>query len=306
MDKSKNKKRLLALIEILRKQSDGSHHLKMDEIIRLLNEQGIETGNRKTLYDDFKILNEFDINVEYDNGYYLLDAPFNLSEIKIIIDSLNSLRSLDERFLKDLNNKLYSFISINDQKLIEDLNFKTKHSDTKLLQHMEDILEAIRNKKSVLIKPNKKEEYKEIFPLFLHRSNDYYYVYYHYEDSKKIYHYRFDSIKDIKLTDKIDSVSITNSKIVSHINESVNAYNKGNSNTITLLLLENDERLISYINDDFPNAIRTKSGFSIKSDINNVLFSKIAKYGNSVKIKEKDIAKLYRQYLESIISSYQG
>lgn len=306
MEKSNNKKRILALVEILRKQSDGNNHLKLDEIIKLLKEKGIETSNRKTLYDDFKILNEYGINVEYDNGYYLLDAPFNLSEIKIIIDSLNSLKSLDNRFLNDLNNKLYSFISLNDEKLIDSLSFKTKHSDSKLLQHMEDILESIRLKKSLFVKVNKGGEYKEIFPLFLHRSNDYYYVYYHYEESNKIYHYRFDSIKDIKLGEKIDSINITNSKIISHINESVNAFSKGNSHTLTILFDTKNEKLASYLFDDFPGGIRTKEGYSIKADINNNFYSKIVKYGKEIKIKEKDIAKGYRQYLESIIKSYQG
>lgn len=306
MEKSNNKKRILALIDILRKNSDGSNHLKLDQIVMLLNEQGITINNRKTLYDDFKILNEFGINVEYDGGYYLLDAPFNLSEIKIIIDSLNSLKSLDQRFLNDLTKKLYSFISNKDEELIDSLSFKSNHKDTKLLQHMEDILEAIRHKKSVLIKANKSNEYKEIYPLFLHRSNDYYYVYYHYENSNKIYHYRFDTIKDIKLGDKIDSTNITNTKIISHINESVNAFYKGDANTVTLLIENENEKLISYISDDFPSAIRTKYGFSLKTDINNVLFSKIAKYGTDIRIKEKDIAALYKQYLESILKSYQG
>ena len=103
-----NKKRILYLIEILKKNSNFDRHLTLDEIITLLEEKNIKVDNRKTLYDDFKILNECGINVEYDNGYYLLDCPFNLSEIKIIQDSINSLKNLDTSFKNDINNKLYS------------------------------------------------------------------------------------------------------------------------------------------------------------------------------------------------------
>ena len=112
-----NKKRILYLIEILKKNSNFDKHLTLDEIISLLEHKNIRVDNRKTLYDDFKILNECDINVEYDNGYYLLDCPFNLSEIKIIQDSINSLKNLDTSFKNDINNKLYSFISSDEEKL---------------------------------------------------------------------------------------------------------------------------------------------------------------------------------------------
>ena len=46
-------------------------------------------------------------------------------KIKIIIDSLNSLKNLDDRFLKKLKDKLYSFISIYEEKDLkkERLNF---------------------------------------------------------------------------------------------------------------------------------------------------------------------------------------
>ena len=306
MEKSNNKKRILALVEILRKESDETRHLRLDEIVMKLEEKGITINNRKTLYDDFKVLNEFGINIEYDNGYYLLDAPFNLSEIKIIIDSLNSLKSLDDRFLEDISNKLYSFISEKDAKLISNLSYKTKHANIRLLQHMEAIIDAIRYNRSIEIKTANSSEYKEIFPKYLYRYNDYYYIYCHYPESDKIYHYRFDSIKDIKVTDRTDVMTIPTSKVISNIKESVNAFNKGNARTVTLELLECNEKLVSYIMDDFPDAMRTKRGFSLKSDINNIFFSKLTKYGNSIMIKEKDIALEFRQYLDSIIKVYQG
>ena len=63
-----NKKRILALIDILRKESNENKHLKLSQIVDLLYEYGINVDNRKTLYDDFKTLNECNINIEYDDG----------------------------------------------------------------------------------------------------------------------------------------------------------------------------------------------------------------------------------------------
>ena len=304
MDKSNNKKRLLALIKILRKNTNEDRKLKLPEIVSLLKEEGIEINNRKTLYDDFKILNEYDINVEYEDGYYLLEAPFNLSEIKIIQDSINSLRNLDTKLLNSLNNKLYTFISDDEVKLLEKLKYLNKHRDTKLLQHMEDIISAIKNNKSVIVKTVDQKEI-EIFPLFIHRENDYYYFYYHYENSNKLYHYRFDSIKDIKLTDKLDTTIIQIKEITKIIEESSKSYSLGNSEMLRISLNKQDDKLIERFLDDFPGSFRTKDGFALKADINNIFFSKLVAYKNDIKIENKDISKKYKQYLESILKLYK-
>ena len=85
-----NKKRILSLIQILKKHSSETKHLKYSEIAALMEEEGILLNSRQTLYSDIAILNEYGYNIEYEKGYYLLDAPFYLSEIKLLIDSINS------------------------------------------------------------------------------------------------------------------------------------------------------------------------------------------------------------------------
>lgn len=302
MEQSNNKKRLLALIEILKKNTNANKHISLSEIISLLEKEDIYVNNRKTIYDDIRILNDFDINVEYENGYYLIDAPFNLSEIKIVIDSINSLKNLDNRFLDDLKNKLYSFISYDEEKLLNRISYTTKHKDTKLLQHMEDILEAITNNTAIIVK-DKKDKENEIYPIYLHRQNDYYYFYYHYLDSKNIYHYRFDNIKDIKLTDKKDTLVIQKKEIDKHIESSSNSFSKGKGEQLEILLDTTDSYLKSRFIDDFPNAIETKKGFSIIADINNIFYAKLCAYGNKVKIANKKVAKDYYEYLKSIIDN---
>lgn len=304
MDKNK-KKRVLCLIKILRKKTNSFKHLKLDEIVAELNNMGISVSDRKTLYDDFNVLNECGINVEYDNGYYLLESPFNLSEIKIIIDSINSLKNLDTKLLNNLNNKLYDYVSDDEVLLLEKLKHLNKHTDSKLLQHMEDILDAINNETSILIKPKTSDEV-EVFPIFLHRDNDYYYFYYHYLNSDKIYHYRFDNIKDIKLLENKDKIKITRNTIISKIEESSSSFSKGESKLILIKILKEDPRLINRFLDEFPTAIKTKEGFSIKADINNVFFSKLLNYGTDIKITNKDVSKAYTKYLKEILAIYQG
>ena len=300
--KKSNKKRILYLIEILKKNSNFDKHLSLDEIISLLEHRNIRVDNRKTLYDDFKILNECGINVEYDNGYYLLDCPFNLSEIKIIQDSINSLKNLDTSFKNDINNKLYSFISSDEEKLLEEIKYTNTQKAQKLLPKMEDILEAIKNHKMVSI-TTKNNQIQDVFPIFIHRANDYYYFYFHYQDSNKIYHYRFDNIKDVLIKDTVDNINIPTKKIISHINESSNSFYTKETTKVNITF-KTDSNLIGRLSDDFPGIIINKDKATLFVSINQIFFSKILAYGNEIKISDETIAYQYVEYLKSIQNNY--
>ena len=302
MDKN-NKARILLLIKILRKYSNSDKHLKINEIISLLEKEGLKVDNRKTLYDDFKILNNNGFNVEYDNGYYLLEAPFNLSEIKIIQDSIYSLKSIDDRLLNDLNNKLYSFISYKDEELLESLKYSDKHKDKRFLERLEDILEAIKTNKAIIVK-RKNNQKEEIYPVFVHRKNDYYYFYYHYENNEKLYHFRFDNINDVTLLDKKDNLKIKQKNIIETIEASSNSFYKEKASLVLIKILNNKENIKQRIIDDFPNAIENKDGFSIKVSINNIFFSKLLAYGTNIKIINEDISIYFQNYLKEILNLY--
>lgn len=298
-----NKKRILYLIEILKKNSNFDKHLSLDEIISLLEHKNIRVDNRKTLYDDFKILNECGVNVEYDNGYYLLDCPFNLSEIKIIQDSINSLKNLDTSFKNDLNNKLYSFISSDEEKLLEEIKYTNTQKTQKLLPKMEDVLEAIRTHKMISI-TTKNNQIQDIFPIFIHRANDYYYFYFHYQDNTKIYHYRFDNIKDVLIKDTVDNINIPTKKIISHINESSNSFYTKETTKVNITISDSCPKTISRLLDDFPGIIINKNKATLFVSINQIFFSKILAYGNEIKISDEDIAYQYVEYLKSIQNNY--
>lgn len=301
---SNNKKRILTLIQILQKNTDMDHKLSLNEIASLLEDKRINIQNRKTLYDDFKVLSEFGYEIEYDNGYYLLEAPFSLSEIKIIIDSLNSLKNLDDSLLNKINKKLYSFVSNEDEKLLKRLEYHNKHSDKKFINRIEDILDALKNDKNIIIKRNNKDE-EEICPLFLYRNNDYYYLYYQYINNDKIYHVRFDNIDQTNLTNNTNKTNISRNKIIETINESTNAYFTNKAAIINFEIIKDSEYLRQRLLDDFSNIIFTAKGFSIKASINNVFFSKLTSYNDEIKIVDKKIAKEYVQYLINIINQNQ-
>ncbi|MBQ0036199.1 MAG: WYL domain-containing protein [Firmicutes bacterium] len=298
-----NRSRILTLIKILKENTDIDHQLSLKQIIGLLQENNIEIKNRKTLYEDFKVLNDYDYQVEYDKGYYLSEAPFSISEIKIISDSMNSLKNIDDNVMNNLLNKLYSFLSIYEQKLLKSLEYRNKHREKKFINRLEDTLQAINNHKYIIIKRNNKNE-EIISPLFLYRSNDYYYLYYHYEANDKIYHVRFDNILSIKFTDQTDEINISKQQIIKKINESTNAFYSSKAEAVNFEICEDSEYLRQRLSDDFPTIIFTAKGFNIKASINEAFFAKCLSYGTKIKISDKDIANSYVEYLNSIINNH--
>ena len=296
-----HRERLLKLLEILIKYTDMDHKLTINEIVDQLNEQDILVSNRKTLYEDFKLLSKMGYEIEYDNGYYLLEAPFSLSEIKILIDSLNSLKNLDDHFLKELKKKLYNFVSIYEAKQLKRLEYQNKHTDRKFLNRLEDVLTALNNNKALIVKRINKNDEEEIFPIFLYRQNDYYYLYYHYPNSDKIYHARFDNILGSKLSDKDNDISIPINKIIEHIDESSSSFHVGKGKLIKFEIIDDSPYLRQRLENDFPNLIFTKKGFSIKASINDAFFTKLVSYSEQIKISDKNIADQYISFLNKII-----
>ncbi len=296
-----NRQRILELIRILRKKTDPEHKMTVSELMNELDRKEIRVSNRKTFYDDFRSLDEYGLVVENDNGkYYLSEAPFSLAEIKILSDSLNSLKDLDERFAGKLKEKLYSFISDHEVRDLKKLEYTNDHLQTHFIHRLEDTLQAIRYHKRILI-TRKKRQKEEIAPLFLYRENDHYYLYYHYPGSEKIYHLRFDHIDDIILTENADDLTIPRDRIISLISESTNAFHSSRTQTIRFLITEDSDALRNRLQEDFPNIVFTRNGFSIKASVNEVLFAKLAGYGTNIKISDEDIAHDYIEYLDRII-----
>lgn len=296
--KKNSKKRLLETLDIFRRYSDEKHHIPLSRFCELIGEE----YDRKTFYDDVKVLNSHGYNIEYaSDGYYLLDAPFSPSEIKILTDSLNTLHSLDPRLAKELKTKLYSFISVYDEAFLNSIAFQKKQQNGHFLHSLEDVLLAIQENRSVKIsRTNGKQD--EVFPLFLYREKDYYYFYYHYPKSRKIYHFRFDTLKDVVISDTKDELTIPLNEIIKVISTSSSAYHSGNCQTVTFTIQQ--KNLEKYLKDDFPGLIFTSDGFAVESDINPQFFANIAAYGNGITITSPDVAQAYKEYLLSILTNY--
>ena len=102
MAKGVNQKlKMLYLAKIFREQTDDEHGLTMPEIIERLAAYDVN-ADRKTLYLDFEELRRFGLDIVSDhvghNTYYsLASREFELPELKLLVDSVQSAKFISEK-----------------------------------------------------------------------------------------------------------------------------------------------------------------------------------------------------------------
>lgn len=119
----KQKLKLFYLYKIFREESDQTHYLTMPQIIEKLNSYGVD-ADRKSLYDDIEALNVFGIQIEKRRvgaltHYYATNRPFELAEMKILVDAVQASKFISEKETKVLIQKLLYLVSETDARLLE-------------------------------------------------------------------------------------------------------------------------------------------------------------------------------------------
>ena len=111
---SGQKTRLLRLLSILQQFTDEDHTLTADQLCAHLARYGIEV-ERKAVYDDLEALTAFGYDIEKTRGraggYRLLSHTFQLSEIKMLIDAVQSAQFVSEKKSRSVIEKLKTLTS---------------------------------------------------------------------------------------------------------------------------------------------------------------------------------------------------
>ncbi|MBQ1317919.1 MAG: WYL domain-containing protein [Lachnospiraceae bacterium] len=109
------KLKMLYLVKLFSEETDDSHFLTMPEIIEKLAACGVN-ADRKTLYQDFEELRHFGLDIiaekEGRNCYYYLGGrDFELPELKLLVDSVQSAKFITDKKSKELIKKLEGLAS---------------------------------------------------------------------------------------------------------------------------------------------------------------------------------------------------
>lgn len=127
---------ILLILKVLEEYSDEDHFLTQQDIIDKVDElYGIEL-ERKSVAFSISLLQEldYDINKSPRGGYALLSRSFDNSEIRYIVDSLFSSKSINGKQAAELSKKLNSCLSKYQRK---NYNFIYKSNEINRSQNKE-------------------------------------------------------------------------------------------------------------------------------------------------------------------------
>ena len=116
MSKGNNQKlKLLRLAAIFTERTDEEHGLTMQEILAALADHGID-ATRKTVYQDLEELKDFGMDIVGSQDgqlytYRLVSRDFELAELKLLVDLVQSSKFITERKSRELIKKLESLVS---------------------------------------------------------------------------------------------------------------------------------------------------------------------------------------------------
>ena len=112
---SDGKLRLLRLLEILQTESDEQHPISIAEITEMMKERWGLDAYRITVQKDIEALRTAGYEIETirttQNRYYLTSRPFELPELKLLLDAVESWKFITQKKSRILASKLLTLTS---------------------------------------------------------------------------------------------------------------------------------------------------------------------------------------------------
>ena len=219
MAKSSNQKlKLLYLVKFLMNHSDEEHPVSTADIIAELSRNGI-SAERKSIYDDIDALRLFGLDIIQikgkNGGYYIGDRNFELPELKLLVDSVQSSKFITQEKTYKLIKKIEGLASVYDGQLLQRQVFVTnrvKSMNESIYYAVDVISDAITQNKKIRYlyfeyTVSKERVFRhngafyEVSPFALIWDDENYYMLAWDSSAKKMKHYRVDKMAKVSLTD---------------------------------------------------------------------------------------------------------
>lgn len=218
MPKSDNQKlKIFYILDYLQKNSHEDHPVRASELISMLERQHNILCERKTVYSDIAALQDYGIDIVSipgkNGGYYIASRNFEIPELKLLIDAVQSSRYLTEKKSRELIEKLCDQCSVHDAKLMRRdvmVSGRVKSMNETIYYSVDTIQEAIAENRQITFRYfdwgiDGKRHFREkeylASPYGLCQDNENCYLLAH-SDRHGITSYRIDRMCDIRLTDE--------------------------------------------------------------------------------------------------------
>ena len=212
------KLKMLYLAKIFSEETDEQHGLEMPEIIAKLSAYGVN-ADRKTLYMDFEELQHFGLDIISEKEgrktfYYLGSRDFELPELKLLVDSVQSAKFITDRKSKELIKKLEALVSRYEAKQLQRqvvISGRVKTMNESIYYNVDKLHEAINSDSRIRfqyfqwnlageMQLRRDGAWYQVSPWCLTWDDEYYYLVGYDAADDRIKHYRVDKMLRIAVT----------------------------------------------------------------------------------------------------------
>ena len=218
MSKTPNQKtKLLHLARMLLRQTDEEHPLAVAQIIEELARQDIK-AERKSVYDDMEALRLFGLDVQCRKGkspgWFVGERDFELPEVKLLMDAVQSSRFITQRKSDTLIRKLEGLASVHQAGQLQRqvyVSGRIKVMNESIYYNVDKLHTAIAGQKAITFKyfdydiARKKVFRQEgkrymVSPYGLIWNSENYYLVAFDHAHRELRHYRVDKMTEIVVT----------------------------------------------------------------------------------------------------------
>lgn len=329
MPKSSNQKlKIWFLYRILFENTDENNPMTMPQIISELERYGI-SAERKSVYSDIELLTDAGIDIVSEKRdkyvYYMGSRDFQLAELKLLVDCVQSSKFITAKKSAELIGKLEGLASRHQAKSLQRqvyISDRVKNFNEKIYYNIDFLHNAVNCGNKISFRyymyntvnekkfKNEGNEYI-VSPYAMVYSDDNYYLLAHYPKYDGVTHFRVDKMTDIKILDEkcedVNSVTDGSFNIADYTKKVFNMY-KGKTETVTFLC---DESILSVVIDKFGDRIHLRRenenrySVTVKADISPTFYSWFFMLGNKVKlVSPQNVVEEYKKTLKDNIEIY--
>ena len=220
MPKSSNQKlKILYLMRMLLSETDETHMMSVNEIISRLAELDVAV-ERKTVYDDIETLRLFGLDIVMEKrksfGYFVASRDFELPELKLLADAVQSSKFITEKKTMSLIRKLEGLASKNDAGKLQRqvyIQNRVKNMNESIYYSVDTLHEAIAEGRKISFKYFDYNVHLEkvfrrdgarytVSPAALSWTDENYYLIAYSEERDGIIHFRVDRMSGVRKLDE--------------------------------------------------------------------------------------------------------
>lgn len=327
MSKSPNQKlKLLYLIKMLEENTDEHHVLTTQEIIDKLAANDIH-AERKSIYDDIRTLQDFGYDIlkadtRSGGGYWLGSREFELPELKLLVDAVQSSRFITSKKSRELIHKLEHMVSRHDAGKLQRQVYvagRIKTENESIYYSIDAIHRAIQENRQIRfpylewtlqkeLKPRKGRDAYQVSPWALIWREENYYLVAFDSASSMMKHYRVDKIGAVEVLEekREGTQAASNLNLAAYANRTFGMYG-GTEEVVTMRF---PDRLIGVVLDRFGkdvDIIPAEEGYfrcRTRIAVSGQFFGWLAGIGREAAIvAPQSVREQYREWLEEILKN---